>query len=57
MTLVLSEDDVRLVLDMPTAIEAVEESLRRQAAGDARPHPRREIRAARARVHELYGGG
>ena len=26
MTLLLSEDDVRVVLDMPTAIEAVEQS-------------------------------
>ncbi len=43
MTLVLSEDDVRVVLDMPTAIEAVEDSLRRQAAGDAWLHPRRRF--------------
>jgi alanine dehydrogenase len=43
MTLLLSEDDVRLVLDMPTAIEAVEQSFRRQAAGDAWLHPRRRF--------------
>jgi alanine dehydrogenase len=43
VTLVLSEDDVRVVLDMPTAIEAVEQSLRRQASGDAWLHPRRRF--------------
>ncbi len=43
MTLLLSEDDVRVVLDMPTAIEAVEQSFRRQAAGDAWLHPRRRF--------------
>jgi alanine dehydrogenase len=43
MTLLLSEDDVRVVLDMPTAIQAVEQSFRRQAAGDAWLHPRRRF--------------
>ena len=43
MTLVLTEDDVRVLLDMPTALEAVEESFRRQAAGDAWLHPRRRL--------------
>ena len=43
MTLLLSEDDVRVLLDMPTAIEAVEQSFRRQAAGDAWLHPRRRF--------------
>jgi ornithine cyclodeaminase/alanine dehydrogenase-like protein (mu-crystallin family) len=43
VTLLLSEDDVRVVLDMPTAIEAVERSFRRQAAGDAWLHPRRRF--------------
>jgi ornithine cyclodeaminase/alanine dehydrogenase-like protein (mu-crystallin family) len=43
VTLVLSEDDVRVVLDMPTAIGAVEQSFRSQAAGDATLHPRRRF--------------
>lgn len=43
MALLLTEDDVRILLDMPTAIEAVEESLRRQGAGDAWPLPRRRL--------------
>jgi alanine dehydrogenase len=43
MTLLLSEDDVRVLLDMPTAIEAVEESFRRQASGDDWCHPRRRF--------------
>ncbi len=43
MTLMLTEEDVRVVLDMPTTIEAVEESFRRQAAGDSWPQPRRRF--------------
>ena len=43
MTLLLTEEDVRVVLDMPTTIEAVEESFRRQAAGDSWPQPRRRF--------------
>jgi len=39
----LTEEDVRVVLDMPTTIEAVEESFRRQAAGDSWPQPRRRF--------------
>ena len=43
MTLVLSEDDVRVALDMPTALEAVERSFRSQAAGESMVHPRRRF--------------
>ncbi len=43
MALLLSEDDIRVLLDMPTAIEAVEESLLRQGNGEAWPLPRRRI--------------
>jgi alanine dehydrogenase len=43
MTLVLNEEEVRKVLDMPAALEAVEESLRRQAAGEACLLPRRRL--------------
>jgi alanine dehydrogenase len=43
VTLVLSEDDVRVALDMPTALEAVERSFRSQAAGESLVHPRRRF--------------
>jgi alanine dehydrogenase len=43
MPLILTEQDVRTLLDMPAAIDAVEESLRRQAAGDGWLHPRRRL--------------
>lgn len=43
MTLLLHESDVRKLLTMPLALEAVEESLRRLAAGQAILHPRRRI--------------
>ncbi len=39
MALLLTESDVRILLDMPTAIEAVEESLLRQGNGNAWPLP------------------
>jgi len=43
MTLLLHESDVRKLLTMPLALDAVEESLRRLAAGEAILHPRRRI--------------
>ena len=43
MTLVLKEDDIRNLLDMPAAVAAVEESFRRQASGDATLLPRRRL--------------
>ncbi len=43
MPLMLTEEDVRALLDMPAAIRAVEESLLRQAAGDGWIHPRRRL--------------
>lgn len=43
MTLWLTEADVRAVLTMPMALEAVEEITRRQAAGEAIVHSRRRI--------------
>ena len=43
MALLISEDDVRILLDMPTALEAVEESFRLQAAGEGFSHPRRRL--------------
>jgi ornithine cyclodeaminase/alanine dehydrogenase-like protein (mu-crystallin family) len=43
MTLLLTEADVRAALEMPAALEAVEESFRRQATGEAWSHPRRRL--------------
>lgn len=43
MTLLLSESDVRELLTMPEAIAAVEEVMRRQAAGQAIVHPRHRL--------------
>ena len=43
MSLLLSEDDVRGLLTMPLALEAVEEAFRRQASGEAIVQPRRRI--------------
>jgi len=49
MTLHISEAEVREVLDMPLAIEAVEEISRKQALDEVVVHPRRRF--------ELPGGG
>jgi alanine dehydrogenase len=49
MTLHLSEAEVRQVLTMPVALEAVEEISRKQATGEALVHPRRRF--------ELPSGG
>ena len=49
MTLHISEREVRELLTMPMAIEAVEVISRRQANGEATLHPRKRI--------ELHGGG
>jgi len=49
MTLHISEAEVRQVLAMPQALEAVEEISRKQAAGEVVVHPRRRF--------ELPGGG
>lgn len=43
MTLLLTEQDVRALLDMPAALEAVEGSFRHQGAGDAWLQPRRRL--------------
>jgi ornithine cyclodeaminase/alanine dehydrogenase-like protein (mu-crystallin family) len=43
MTLLLTESDVRTLLTMPLALEAVEESLRRQGNGELALQPRRRL--------------
>jgi alanine dehydrogenase len=49
MTLHISESEVRSILTMPMAIDAVEEISRKQAGGEVIVHPRRRF--------ELPGGG
>src|ERR1700688_2329385 len=49
MTLLISEGEVRALLTMPMAVEAVEDISRKQASGDVIVHPRRRF--------ELPGGG
>src|SRR5215467_10457161 len=49
MTLHISETEVREVLTMPQALQAVEEISRKQATGEVVVHPRRRF--------ELPGGG
>jgi alanine dehydrogenase len=49
MTLHISESEVRALLTMPMAVEAVEEISRKQATGEVVVHPRRRF--------ELPGGG
>ena len=44
MTLLLTESDVRTMLTMPIALEAVEDSLRQQGKGELILHPRRRLR-------------
>src|SRR3979411_693319 len=44
MTLWLKEADVRALLTMPMALEAVEESLRQQGNGELSLHPRRRLK-------------
>ncbi len=54
MALLLSEADVRALLTMPMALEAVEQSLRRLAEGQAILHPRRRIELpGRAFLHYM----
>jgi len=57
MTLHISEAEVRAVLTMPQAVEAVEEISRKQATGEVVVHPRKAIRIAGRRILSLYGRG
>ncbi len=54
MTLLLNEADVRALLAMPLALEAVEEAFRRQASGQAILHSRRRLETpGRAFLHYM----
>jgi ornithine cyclodeaminase/alanine dehydrogenase-like protein (mu-crystallin family) len=57
MTLLLKEADVRALLTMPMALEAVEESLRRQGNGELTLHPRRRLKLPdNALLHYMAAG-
>ena len=57
MTLLLTESDVRALLTVPVALEAVEESLRRQGNGELSLHPRRRLKLPdNALLHYMAAG-
>jgi alanine dehydrogenase len=57
MTLLLTEPDVRALLTMPMALEAVEESLRQQGNGELSLHPRRRLKLPdNAVLHYMAAG-
>ena len=57
MTLLLSESDVRALLDMPAALAAVEDSLRLQGKGKLVLHPRRRLKLPEsALLHYMAAG-
>jgi alanine dehydrogenase len=57
MTLLLREADVRALLTMPMALEAVEESLRMQGNGELVLHPRRRLKLPdNALLHYMAAG-
>jgi alanine dehydrogenase len=57
MTLLLKEADVRALLTMPMALEAVEESLRQQGNGELSLHPRRRLKLPdNALLHYMAAG-
>ena len=55
-TLFLTESDVRELLTMDLAIEAVEDSFRRLAAGEAMNVPRRRARTSEVTLHTMSAG-
>jgi alanine dehydrogenase len=61
MTLHINEAEVRAVLTMATALEAVEESLRKQARGEVVVQPRRRFELPKGFYHYMaaadYSGG
>jgi alanine dehydrogenase len=57
MTLLLTEADVRALLTMPMALEAVEESLRQHGNGELLLHPRRRLKLPdNALLHYMAAG-
>ena len=57
MTLLVKEAEVRALLTVPMALEAVEESLRRQGNGELSLHPRRRLKLPdNALLHYMAAG-
>jgi alanine dehydrogenase len=57
MTLLVKEAEVRALLTMPMALEAVEESLRQQGNGELSLHPRRRLKLPdNALLHYMAAG-
>lgn len=56
MTLLLTEEEVTGILDMPSVIEAVEGVLRAQAGGDATNHARRRVNAPNGGLNVMFAG-
>ncbi|MFQ5912014.1 MAG: ornithine cyclodeaminase family protein [Nitrospinota bacterium] len=56
MALYLTEADVETLLDMPTAIQAVEEGFRLLGEGRAKNHPRRRVMAGESVLHFMAAG-
>jgi ornithine cyclodeaminase/alanine dehydrogenase-like protein (mu-crystallin family) len=56
MALLLREADVERLLDMPTALEAVEEVLRHHGRGEAPNQPRRRVFVPSGSLHVMAGG-
>ena len=57
MTLLVKEAEVRVLLTVPMALEAVEESLRRQGNGELSLHPRRRLKLPdNALLHYMAAG-
>ena len=56
VALLLTESEVERLLDMPTALSAVEEVLRQHGQGQAQNQPRRRIFAPTGVLHVMAGG-
>ena len=56
MALLLREGEVERLLDMPTALEAVEEVLRQHGQGQAPNQPRRRVFVPGGALHVMSGG-
>ncbi|MBI2940645.1 MAG: ornithine cyclodeaminase family protein [Chloroflexi bacterium] len=56
MALYLTEQEVTALLDMPTALDAVETALREHGNGTATNRPRQRVRAAAGILHAMVGG-
>ena len=56
MTLLLSENEVESLLDMPSTLEAVESVLRQQAEGLATNRARRRVALPKSGLNVMFAG-